>query len=408
MIKINNIKISVIVPIYDNNFKDCLNSLLNQTLNEIEIICIDYLSDGYLKKCYKNTDLKIIKKEELINLKDLINGEYVNFININNFYMLTAIDLLYNHIISCDCDLLVYPSFFLTEEKEYSCNDYICNNFKSNTVLSKKDIINVLFHMYHDASNLILKSSFLKERNINFSLINSSDFIYLFFKFILISDSIGIYKNPIAFKKISKNFECSHFSILTNESCKYPFVNEYNFDKLDTKFHINLKNIIKIFDDYHLFKLYSRELLNYICHFLKREYCHSKDKEKSFIFIKDFFKDLGYYHVDFVLNLEVDNLFFYRTVLKSKACYDFELYYKIQKINIDNETLKFVINELDNIKAINSNKDLFRNNKYDNKFKRLQEKIRYLTLKNKKLEDNNKNLNKNLNSKKYNIVTAPA
>ena len=36
-------KISIIVPVYNSSLylKDCLNSLLNQTINDIEIIAID-------------------------------------------------------------------------------------------------------------------------------------------------------------------------------------------------------------------------------------------------------------------------------------------------------------------------------------------------------------------------------
>ena len=38
-----NCKVSIIIPIYNSEkyLRDCINSIINQTLKEIEIICID-------------------------------------------------------------------------------------------------------------------------------------------------------------------------------------------------------------------------------------------------------------------------------------------------------------------------------------------------------------------------------
>ena len=65
------VKVSVIVPIYNVSeyLKDCLDSIINQTLKEIEIICIDdcstdnslYIAEEYLKK---DNRIKILKHFE--------------------------------------------------------------------------------------------------------------------------------------------------------------------------------------------------------------------------------------------------------------------------------------------------------------------------------------------------------
>jgi len=59
-----NIKVSIIIPVYNTSkyLKQCLDSVINQTLTEIEIICID---DGSTDKSltilkeYQNKDKRI-------------------------------------------------------------------------------------------------------------------------------------------------------------------------------------------------------------------------------------------------------------------------------------------------------------------------------------------------------------
>ena len=65
-------KISIIVPVYNvgKYIGDCLDSLVNQTLKDIEIICIDDAStDDSLQivKDYKNKDNRIKIIEYTIN-----------------------------------------------------------------------------------------------------------------------------------------------------------------------------------------------------------------------------------------------------------------------------------------------------------------------------------------------------
>ena len=60
----NKIKISVIVPVFNaqNTISKCLDSLINQSLSDIEIICVnDGSSDNSLKilQEYKNKDVRI-------------------------------------------------------------------------------------------------------------------------------------------------------------------------------------------------------------------------------------------------------------------------------------------------------------------------------------------------------------
>lgn len=105
----NRVKVSVLVPIYnvEKFLPECLDSLINQTLKDIEIICIN---DGS-----KDKSLKIIKdyakKDKRIVIIDKTNsgygdsmnqglkkatGEYIGIVESDDFIDLDAFETLYN------------------------------------------------------------------------------------------------------------------------------------------------------------------------------------------------------------------------------------------------------------------------------------------------------------------------
>ena len=104
----NRVKVSVLVPIYnvEEFLPECLDSLVNQTLKEIEIICInDGSKDGSLKilKEYASKDkrIKIIDKKNT-GYGDSMNqglkkatGEYVGIVESDDFIDKDAFEKLY-------------------------------------------------------------------------------------------------------------------------------------------------------------------------------------------------------------------------------------------------------------------------------------------------------------------------
>lgn len=102
-------KISVIVPIFNTEkyLKECLDSIINQSLKDIEIICInDGSSDGsrtivdeYRKK-YQNVILIDKKNEGVINARidgiKRARGEYIGFVDSDDYIEKSMYEKLYN------------------------------------------------------------------------------------------------------------------------------------------------------------------------------------------------------------------------------------------------------------------------------------------------------------------------
>ena len=103
------IKVSVIVPVFNTEkyLEKCLNSLINQTLQDIEIICIndgstDKSADIIKKFANKDSRFKLINQE---NKKQgaarntgmkIAKGEYIGFVDSDDWVDLEYYEKLYN------------------------------------------------------------------------------------------------------------------------------------------------------------------------------------------------------------------------------------------------------------------------------------------------------------------------
>ena len=103
------IKVSVIVPVFNTEkyLEKCLNSLINQTLQDIEIICIndgstDKSADIIKKFANKDSRFKLINHEpnkqgaaRNTGMK-IAKGEYIGFVDSDDWVDLEYYEKLYN------------------------------------------------------------------------------------------------------------------------------------------------------------------------------------------------------------------------------------------------------------------------------------------------------------------------
>ena len=102
-------KVSIVIPTYnvENYLHECMESVVNQTLRDIEIICInDGSTDGSLEilRKYADRDERVIlidKKNEGYGVgmntgMDIASGEYIGIVEPDDFVPLTMYEDLYN------------------------------------------------------------------------------------------------------------------------------------------------------------------------------------------------------------------------------------------------------------------------------------------------------------------------
>ncbi len=130
-----SIKVSIIIPIYnvENYLEECLNSVLNQTLKELEILCVnDGSTDGSLaileNFALKDSRIKVINKENggyasAINL-GLANakGEFIQIVESDDYCDFSMSETLYNKIKNTNADMVISDFYFLKKGKVKYCS----------------------------------------------------------------------------------------------------------------------------------------------------------------------------------------------------------------------------------------------------------------------------------------------
>ena len=142
------VKISVIVPVYnvEQYISRCLDSILSQSLNDVELICVnDGSTDNSLKiiQQYRKSDrrVKVIDKENggISSARNAgINaarGKYTMFVDSDKISTV-ACERLYNYAEKLDSDVVLFE--YLAEDlknntKQYISTDYLKQNYQDET-----------------------------------------------------------------------------------------------------------------------------------------------------------------------------------------------------------------------------------------------------------------------------------
>lgn len=255
--------ISVIVPIYnvEKYLKECLDSLLNQTLKDIEIILVnDGTKDAsdVIAKEYVNKYPHIFSYLEKSNggLSDARNyaipyakGEYIAFVDSDDYIAPTMYEKMFKVAKKNDLDIVECEFKFVYEDKK---------NTKAVTFPQYIDMKEYLILAYPNAWNKIYKSKWLKSLNIIFPKGLWHEDIEFFFKIIPFANCI-----PYTIH------ESLYFYRQRNES----IMNKPDRRILDL--HIIYNNIYKYYSEKGILEKYEstieyKYLKTTCCNFLKR------------------------------------------------------------------------------------------------------------------------------------------
>lgn len=173
-------KVSILVPIFnvEGYLRECLDSLINQTLQDIEIVCIN---DGSTDSCpkileeysKKDSRIKVINKENSgygasmnRGLKEA-NGEYIGIVESDDFVKNIMFEDLYKIASKSDLDLVKSDFYYYTTSNNRSRQAGKIKRRNLKKIFSIKNDCRVL-KMMPTIWSAIYKRDFLLENNIKF------------------------------------------------------------------------------------------------------------------------------------------------------------------------------------------------------------------------------------------------
>lgn len=150
-------KVSIVVPIYnvEKYLHECVDSIINQTLKDIEIILVDdESSDSSGKICdeYAKCDSRITvihqKNKWLGGARNsgikIAKGEYIAFIDADDFIAENFCELLYDFAIKNKCEIVFHNSVLVDDNKNFLGESNTSDLFNGK-VFSRKEVEDIIY-----------------------------------------------------------------------------------------------------------------------------------------------------------------------------------------------------------------------------------------------------------------------
>jgi len=238
-------QVSVILPVYNVEpyLRQCLNSIVNQTFKDFEIVIInDCSTDNSLRiiKEYQQKDSRIIllnmpKNQGLSNARNegikLAKSKYIVLIDSDDWVREDYIEFLFNNIEERNCD--VFSAGFMSYNNQTS--KYTHEKYSPLTLKSKNNKSLILFPSTNcTVWNKIYKRDFLLKNNLSFTLKTCEDCLF-FYKLMLCKPKIIFTNEPIYFYRIARKESLTYSLYLKTHNIIillkeiYKALNEKNF-----------------------------------------------------------------------------------------------------------------------------------------------------------------------------------
>ncbi len=209
-----SIKVSVIVPMYnaEKHLHQCLDSILEQSLKEIEIICVDDGStDSTLQilNSYANVDsrIKIIHQNNLFagaarNAgKAIAQGKYLIFWDADDFFYVDALKNMYDQSEQDNADICVcgVDQYLDDIQETVSTKRYMNPKKIPDTIpFNRNSNPNHILNFTTEATwNKMYRRSFIERLQLDFQPVRNGNDVYFVINALCLADSITVIEKPL-------------------------------------------------------------------------------------------------------------------------------------------------------------------------------------------------------------------
>lgn len=302
-------KVSIIIPVWgvEKYIAKCLESLVNQTLNDIEIIVVN---DGTLDDSQKIIDKYVKKYPDKVKsfIKEnggqgsarnygikKATGEYFGFVDSDDFVEYSMYEKMYNKAKTEKLDIVVCGNYNVSEDYSKKEEDAFINNFSSNlenAFFGKMAVWNKLYKR-----DIILKNNILFKEKVWYE-----DFAFTV-KTIICAKKIGFINEPLYNYLIRQGSTMNNSNVARNLEILSAFDDVIDYLKLtkQEKFidmleflavdHIYISTVVRVIRadaDTDIKKQVVNNLLNYMNtkfpNFSKNKYINTLSNNRKIIY----------------------------------------------------------------------------------------------------------------------------
>lgn len=307
-----HIAVSVIVPVYNaaKYLPQCLDSICNQTLQNIEIICVDDGStDNSLEilERYAEKDSRF----QLLQQKNasagaarnkgmsLARGEYLSFLDADDFFVADFLEVMYQKAKRAEADIVVCAAAeFDTKMKRKTHMPYSLKEkyLPANDVFSYLDMPDYIFNSFQNwAWNKLFRTEFVYRNKINFQQTYRTNDLFFTCKALVLAEKITTVKKDLICYRVNHENHCQ----TTNDRAPLDFYQAFYQLKIEL-YEMNLYQLVeKSFLNWALqgcihnvFSIKDRQIRNDVVAFLSQQglenlgvkymnytYCHRKSAQ---------------------------------------------------------------------------------------------------------------------------------
>lgn len=259
--------ISVIIPVYnaENYLVECIETLVNQTLQEIEIIFInDGSTDNSLeiikKYSQKDNRITIINQENIgagiarNNGIKIARGKYLSFLDADDFFELDMLKKTYNKAEKTSADICIFRSnSYDNTTKKSTTMSYAIRDFlmPDKEVFSSTEIkIDIFKSCVGWAWDKLFLADFVKRNNLLFQDLRTTNDLSFVYSALVVAEKITILDEYLISHR--ENISTS-LSETREKSCEC--------------FYLALNQLKLFLVKNNLYELYKMDFINYALHF---------------------------------------------------------------------------------------------------------------------------------------------
>lgn len=245
-------KVSIIVPVYnppEKYLEKCIESIVNQTFKDLDIILVDNESTGncsdVLKKyAKKDSRINLIEFEKNKGFAGAVNegirqakGEFLAIIDSDDWIEKNAIQILHDKLNNSDLDMTIYCSNVFDEKKQDFIDDPIYTFHQipdvfNDSYFSYNDVKDFIFRFPMQAWNKFYRKSFIVDNNnfVDEELGSAGADAFFTFNNYLNAKKIGIVRDKLY--NYRTNLGGGVVESLKQKNCKNFMFNFILFDKI--------------------------------------------------------------------------------------------------------------------------------------------------------------------------------